>query len=91
MLVGVDQEFYGDDDTSISKIEIFNHYLNYVEERLAEGTKLNSLSRHLLGLFNGVAGARGFRRHISENAHKANAQVQVLRDALAFIKSDELI
>ncbi len=91
ILAAVDQALYGDKVAPVSKIEVYNQYLDYVKERMTEGAKLNSLSRHLLGLFNGVPGARGFRRHISENAHKPNASIAVLRDALAFIKSDDLI
>lgn len=91
ILAAVDHVLFGDSLTAVSKTEVYNQYLNYVEEQMADGAKLNSLSRHLLGLFNGAPGARGFRRHISENAHKANASIHVLRDALAFIKADELI
>ena len=43
------------------------------------------MTKHMLGLFHGRAGARLFRRHLSENATKKGAGIAVLRDALAHI------
>jgi tRNA-dihydrouridine synthase A len=54
-----------------------------VDNELAKGTKLQAMSRHILGLFHGMPGARQYRRHISENAYKSNASVDVLTTALA--------
>ena len=41
------------------------------------------MTRHILGLFHGMPGARQYRRHISENAHKPAAGIEVLTTALA--------
>lgn len=54
----------------------------YVEQHLAAGGRLQHIARHMLGLFQGLPGARAWRRHISENAHRPNADFQVLADAL---------
>lgn len=59
----------------------------YVEERLAGGTPLNAISRHMLGLFRGQAGGRTWRRVISERAHLPGAGVEVLQAALAELPS----
>ena len=59
--------------------------LPYVQAQLDAGVPLGHISRHLLGLFQGMPGARAFRRLISENAHKPDAGVKLLRDALAKI------
>jgi tRNA-dihydrouridine synthase A len=58
-------------------------YLPYVESELAKGTPLQHISRHLLGLFKGERGGKQFRRHLSENAHKASAGIEVLTHACA--------
>ena len=50
--------------------------------------RLNSMTRHMLGLFNGRPGARAFRRHLSENAVRDGAGIAVLRDALAFLSPE---
>lgn len=59
--------------------------LPYVEGRLSQGTPLSAITRHMLGLFQGLAGARAWRRHISENAHLPGAGPEVLRDAAAMV------
>ena len=55
----------------------------YIAAHLANGGKLQHISRHLLGLFQGLPGARSWRRHLSENAHRADADGAVIDEALA--------
>jgi tRNA-dihydrouridine synthase A len=62
----------------------------YIEKAMTDGARLNSVTRHLLGLFRGQPGARLFRRHLATEAVKPGAGVKVLRDALAFIGDREL-
>ena len=54
----------------------------YIERQIANGSYLNHISRHMLGLFQNMPGARQWRRHISENAHKPGAGIEVLQQAL---------
>jgi tRNA-dihydrouridine synthase A len=44
------------------------------------------MTRHMLGLFQGVPGARAWRRHLSEQAHRPGAGLAVLQTALARIR-----
>jgi len=60
-------------------------YVEYVATKLKEGVPLNSMTKHMLGLFHGQPGARLFRRHLSENATRPDANIQTLRDALAYL------
>jgi tRNA-dihydrouridine synthase A len=53
--------------------------------RLAEGVPLKSMTRHILGLFNGQPGARAWRRCLSEQAHRSNSPREVIEQALAAI------
>ncbi|MGS2718659.1 tRNA dihydrouridine(20/20a) synthase DusA [Eionea flava] len=85
LLAQVDQQLFADDHPIAPRIDIAQQYIEYCAREIAKGSRLNHLSRHVLGLFQGEPGARAFRRHISENAHKENADVQVLVDALAAI------
>ncbi len=55
---------------------------SYIEAHLAAGGRLQHISRHLLGLFQGLPGARAWRRHLSENAHRAEAGWEVVERAL---------
>lgn len=54
----------------------------YVDAHLANGGHLQHISRHMLGLFQGLPGARAWRRHLSENAHRPNADYSVIERAL---------
>ena len=60
-------------------------YTDYIAARLNEGMHLHDLTRHMLCLFNGQPGARLFRRYLSENATRNGANLQTLRDALAYL------
>ena len=55
----------------------------YVETHLAHGERLQHITRHILGLFQGLPGARAWRRHLSEQAHRADAGWEVVEQALA--------
>ncbi len=57
----------------------------YLERELANGTRLHGITRHMLGLFRAVPGARAFRRHLSTAAVKPSAGIETLREALALI------
>jgi tRNA-dihydrouridine synthase A len=57
----------------------------YIERAMGEGARLNGMTRHLLGLFRGQPGARGFRRHLAVEAVKPGAGMVVLRSALALV------
>ena len=57
----------------------------YIERELARGTRLHAVTRHVLGLFRGVPGARAFRRHLATEAIKPTAGADTFRAALALI------
>ena len=59
--------------------------LPYVERELARGTRLHAITRHVLGLFRGVPGARAFRRHLAIEAVKPRADAATFRAALALV------
>ncbi len=62
--------------------EVVQAMLPYVESVLAAGESLHRVTRHMLGLYAGQPGARAWRRHISEHAHRPDAGVEVLINAL---------
>ncbi|MFT6102138.1 MAG: tRNA-dihydrouridine synthase A [Granulosicoccus sp.] len=85
LLAKADQQLFGDNHPIPSRIAIAEQYTAYCIRQIEQGSRLNHLSRHILGLFHGEPGGRSFRRHISENAHKENANGDVLVDALRYI------
>jgi tRNA-dihydrouridine synthase A len=85
ILADVDRRFYGVRTPAPTRHDVLERFLPYVERELAHGTHLHAMSRHILGLFQGLPGARAFRRHISENAPRKNAGAEVIRDAMALV------
>jgi tRNA-dihydrouridine synthase A len=57
----------------------------YIERELERGTRLSAVTRHVLGLFRGVPGARAFRRHLATEAVKPGATAATFRAALALV------
>ncbi|PCH59273.1 MAG: tRNA dihydrouridine(20/20a) synthase DusA [SAR86 cluster bacterium] len=86
MLHRVDHEIFGDELGSLSRLDYLQAYLPYVQMQLAQGVNLQHITRHILGLFKGVAGGKQFRRYLSENAYKKQAGIEVLEAAMAQIQ-----
>jgi tRNA-dihydrouridine synthase A len=57
----------------------------YIEEQLSNDIYFSHITRHMLGLYQGLPGARAYRRHLSEKATKKDANLQVLLDAVALV------
>lgn len=83
LLAEVDAALYGMDTAMPSRRAVVEAMFPYIETELAAGARLNHISRHMLGLFNGQTGGRRWRRYLSENAHKPGAGLEVMEEALA--------
>jgi len=88
ILAEADRRLFGDPHPLPTRHQVIDTFIPYVERELAEGVPLTAMSRHLLGLFQGQPGARRWRRHISENAHRPGAGSEVLREALPRARAD---
>jgi tRNA-dihydrouridine synthase A len=74
-------------DTPVpSRESVLQHMRPYIEAELARGTSLKHISRHLLGLYQGEPGARGFRRTLSEGAHLAGAGWALIEQAISPVR-----
>jgi len=69
-----------------SRAGVLQHMRPYVEAELARGTALKHITRHLLGLYQGEPGARGFRRILSEGAHQAGAGWALIEQAMGSLR-----
>lgn len=77
----VDQEIYGDKYTQKTRDVIYNEFLQYMDKEVSKGIPLKYLTKHLFGLFQGLKGAKQFRRHISENAYKTGSTIDIVKEA----------
>jgi tRNA-dihydrouridine synthase A len=89
ILADVDRRFYGETGAPADPWEVAEAMVDYAGARIAEGVPLKSVTRHMLGLFQGRAGARAWRRHLSENAHLDGARPEVIREAAALVPRQE--
>jgi tRNA-dihydrouridine synthase A len=83
-----DSVLFGEETSPPTRAEVVEAFLPYVEGWVSKGQPLNHLTRHILGLFTQCPGAKAWRRHLSENAHRAGAGPEVIRAALALVPED---
>ncbi len=86
LLADVDHRLFGDLEAPLSRSAVIERLLPYIETHIAHGGRANNIVRHILGLYHGMPRGRLFRRHLSENAVRANATADVLREALALVE-----
>lgn len=87
MLADADATLFGTGNPAPDRDAVMAALLPYVELQLAAGVPLNHITRHILGLYQGVPGARKFRRHLSENAFRPGAGLATLVDAHELVQA----
>ncbi|MBZ7707283.1 tRNA dihydrouridine(20/20a) synthase DusA [Klebsiella oxytoca] len=85
ILASVDRDIFGVEGVDADPVSVVRAMYPYIERELSNGTYLGHVTRHMLGLFQGIPGARQWRRYLSENAHKAGADINVLEQALKLV------
>jgi tRNA-dihydrouridine synthase A len=85
-LLDVDRELFAEAPPYATMHDAIEAMLPYIEAELGRGVRLHSITRHFVGAFHGVAGARGFRRHLAENATRPGAGIDALRAAIALVQ-----
>lgn len=86
ILAAADPQIYGTGQVS-DPFDVVHKLLPYVEAHLAQGGRLHQITRHMLGLFSGRPGARGWRRILSEGAVREHAGPEVILQALDSVAS----
>lgn len=85
ILCGADRRIFGKGSDSTAENAV-QDMLPYIENHLQNGGRLNQITRHMLGLFAGRPGARGWKRILSQKAHESGAGPEVVCEALAQIR-----
>ena len=78
LLAEVDSLLFAAEQRWQHPIEVIDAMLPYIDQQLHQGVRLASVTRHMLGLFQGVPGARKYKRTLSERTHKPGAGTEVL-------------
>jgi tRNA-dihydrouridine synthase A len=85
-LLPVDAEIFGETPRFARMKDVFEAMTPYIERELARGTRLHAITRHFVGAYHAVPGARAFRRHLAEYGVRSGAGIDVLRDAVALVE-----
>jgi tRNA-dihydrouridine synthase A len=85
-LLDVDPELFGEAAPHATMKDAFEAMMPYIERELARGTRLHAMTRHFVGAYRGVPGARAFRRHLAERGVRPDADLTVLREAIALVE-----
>jgi tRNA-dihydrouridine synthase A len=86
LLAEADSRWFGVAGGPSSRLEIVEAFKPYVAAELGRGQRLHSMTRHILGLFQGVRGGRVWRRYLSENACRPGAGLEVLDGAMQAVQ-----
>lgn len=86
LLAAADQLIFGADAPTISRQQVVANMMDYIEQVRPQGTWVANVSRHMMGLFQGLPGARAWRRHLSEQGRGADKTAKVLAEAMSHIR-----
>ena len=85
-LLTVDPDVFGEVAPHATMKSAFEAMMPYIERELTQGTRLHAMTRHFVGAYHSVPGARAFRRYLAENGVKPGAGANVLREAVALVE-----
>jgi len=88
ILAEADARIFGEGE-AVDPFVAVEAYKDYVSSELTRGTHLAAMTRHMLGLFHGMPGARTWRRILTVEGVKAGAGLEVIDQALAAISGLE--
>jgi tRNA-dihydrouridine synthase A len=83
----VDQELFGDTVEPIAYADILDSMYDYAELHLSKGGKLNHITRHMIGLFQGMPGARAYRQILSTKSTQREARPDVILEAFKVVEN----
>lgn len=86
LLAEIDAQLFADLDSIKTRHQVVMALIPYINDHLMKGGRLHNITRHILGLFHGVSGARAWRRMLSENATKKGADEAIVLEALNRIR-----
>ncbi|MFZ2724756.1 MAG: tRNA dihydrouridine(20/20a) synthase DusA [Methylococcaceae bacterium] len=83
LLAEIDKRLFNESYPIKTREQVLMQLIPYIQQQLSEGRRLNTVTRHILGLFNGEYGAKQWRRYLSENVHKTGNTEDLVLKAFA--------
>lgn len=96
MMLEFDQRYYGSQEAKATRLEVIQNMIPYIQDQLqrfgenGKGLKLNSITRHMLGLTVGLIGARAYRQILSDSKRLNASGPELLLEALAKVRIDSV-
>jgi tRNA-dihydrouridine synthase A len=87
VLADVDARFYGSTESALTREAVEAKFIEYCAHEIARGTYLGGMTRHALGLYRGEAGARGWRRVLSDSRKLAKADLAIFEEAREHLRT----
>lgn len=86
MLNNVDRDFFNDDSfEQKTRKDLVLAYCKYMQRQLDNGVPLNIMVKHIISIFQGVGGAKSWRRYLSENITSKKGDLSVIEKALQLV------
>jgi tRNA-dihydrouridine synthase A len=82
-MIDIDKRFYGIEGPIKTRREVLESMIPFIEKEMALGHPMNRLTRHMLGLYHGVAGGRYFRRTLSEGVSKGRGDMEFIKKLIS--------
>jgi tRNA-dihydrouridine synthase A len=89
VLAEVDRRVFGEVTAAPNRYEVAERMVEYAARKRGEGVPLKSITRHMMGLFHGLPGARSWRRVLGEEARQENAGPEVIRRAASMVGTQD--
>ena len=75
----------------LSRSEVANKLVDYVEEEVKKGTRVNQIMRHTIGLYHGQNGANKWKRYLSDNMMARDSDFQKAKHIITIIQNNEKV
>lgn len=85
ILAAVNQKIFSSSNINANPVAVVRAMYPYIKRKLSQKTYLSHITQHMLSLFQSIPSARQWRRYLSKNAHKASANINVLKHALKLV------
>lgn len=89
LLADVDRLFYGDHSRSVNWAQVRDAMMGHAERHIDAGGRLVHVTRHMVGLFHGLPGARRYRQILSNGATRRGAGPALIAEAFGAVRIDE--
>jgi len=90
-LSDIDEVVFNTTANSMSRFDVLDQYKLYMQSELDNGVPLKILAQHIFGLFNGLPGARAWRRYLSEHIYAKDVGLEVINAAVKSVAEFENI